>query len=84
MSPVEALTDLTFNGVDIDFNFGLLTMPVSKGGTFTMNLGTIKETELQTNSGTFIMNGGQIRESTQSVVDDFYENTLKRLKAYNY
>jgi hypothetical protein len=33
--------------------------------------------------GHFILNKGEILESTQSIMDTFYENTLTRLKAYN-
>jgi len=72
---VEALTDLTFNATQIDFNNGRLIMPVGGGGILTMHGGNIRETDLITNSGTLFMDNGATLQD-QSVI---HNATLKGL-----
>jgi len=72
---VEALTDLTFNGTDIDFNNGQLIMPIGGGGILTMHGGSLRETDLITNSGTLFMDNGATLQY-QSVI---HNATLKGL-----
>ena len=72
---VEALTDLTFNGTQIDFNNGRLIMPIGGGGILTIHGGSLRETDLITNSGTLFMDNGATLQD-QSVI---HNATLKGL-----
>ncbi|MBL7105866.1 MAG: T9SS type A sorting domain-containing protein [Bacteroidales bacterium] len=72
---VEALTDLTFNGTQIDFNNGRLIMPIGGGGILTIHGGSLRETDLITNSGTLFMDNGASLQD-QSVI---HNATLKGL-----
>ena len=72
---VEALTDLAFNGTQIDFNNGRLIMPIGGGGILTIHGGSLRETDLITNSGTLFMDNGATLQD-QSVI---HNATLKGL-----
>ncbi|MCD4734668.1 MAG: hypothetical protein K8R53_01370, partial [Bacteroidales bacterium] len=57
-SVIVALTDLTFNGTQIDFYGSQLILPATKGGSLTLHGGYLYRIDLVTNSGTLIMDGG--------------------------
>lgn len=56
-SETEALTDLTFTGVDINSNNGQFVMPTTTGGTLTLHGGSLFQIDLITHSGTLYMDG---------------------------
>ena len=60
LSSINALTNLTFNGTNIDFNNGQMILPVSKGGSLTLHGGYLYEIDLITNSGSLIMDNGAV------------------------